>query len=543
MACETPSIRKTAEIMAQRLLDITDLKVTFTTPDGEVEAVKGVDLHVAAGETVAVVGESGSGKSQLVMSAIGLLASNGRVDGSARYRDQQLLGLPMSALNKIRGVKIAMIFQEPMTSLDPLQTIEVQIGDPLVFHQGMSRRAARKRVVELLELVGIPDPQRRRTAYPHQLSGGQRQRVLIAMALANEPEILIADEPTTALDVTVQAQILDLLRSLQERFGMAIVFITHDLGIVRRFADRVYVMRHGRVVEHGAVGTVMTKPSEAYTQELLDAEPQGRKPAVSDSEPMLVEADAVEVDFPLRTNWRGRVTESLKAVAGVSLSIRRGQTVGVVGESGSGKSTLGRAILQLLPAQGTVLIAGEPIQGLTPSEMQPLRKRLQVVFQDPFGSLSPRLTVGEIIGEGLRVHAPEIDARERDRRVVAAMTDVGLDPTWLRRYPHEFSGGQRQRIAIARAIVLRPHFVLLDEPTSALDRTIQKQVVELLRHLQDEHQLTYLFISHDLAVVRAMADTVLVMKSGRVVESGSTEAIFANPKERYTQELMAAAAL
>jgi len=529
--------------MTERLLDIRGLKVMFDSPDGVVEAVRGVDLDVKAGETVAVVGESGSGKSQLVMAAIGLLAANGRVEGSARYRGQQLVGLPRAALNKVRGVKIAMIFQEPMTSLDPLQTIEVQIGDPLVFHQGLRRSAARKRVLELLGLVGIADPQSRMNAYPHQLSGGQRQRVLIAMALANEPEILIADEPTTALDVTVQAQILDLLRSLQQRFGMAIVFITHDLGIVRRFADRVYVMRHGRVIEHGAAQAIMTSPTQTYTRELLDAEPQGRKPPVKDRQPWLVEARDIDVEFPLRTNWLGRVTASLRAVAGVSLSIRRGQTVGVVGESGSGKSTLGRAILQLLPARGTVLLSGEPIHGRSPRQMQPLRKRLQVVFQDPFGSLSPRLTVGEIIGEGLRVHAPEIDARERDRRVAAAMADVGLDTAWLRRYPHEFSGGQRQRIAIARAIVLRPEFVLLDEPTSALDRTIQKQVVELLRRLQDEHRLTYLFISHDLAVVRAMADTVLVMKSGRVVEGGATEAIFADPQARYTRELMAAAAL
>ena len=527
--------------MSEALFTIRDLEVTFDTPDGDVCAVKGVDLDLLPGETVAVVGESGSGKSQMVMSAIGLLASNGTVSGSAKYRGDELIGLSQKRLNRYRGVKISMIFQEPMTSLDPLQTILTQIGDPLVYHRGMSRSEAKVRVLELLDLVGIPDPQSRLDAYPHEMSGGQRQRVLIAMALANEPDILIADEPTTALDVTIQVQILELLKGLQQRFNMAVIFITHDLGIVRRIADRVYVMRHGEVVEHGAADKLMNNPTHPYTKELLDAEPSGRKEPVGEGAELLIDAQNIEVNFPLKTNWRGQVTQSLMAVEGVSVRIRRGQTVGVVGESGSGKSTLGRAILRLLPAKGTIVFASKALDGLEESELRPMRQRMQIVFQDPFGSLSPRLTVGQIIGEGLKVHEPDLPADERERRIVDSMRDVGMEPNALRRYPHEFSGGQRQRIAIARAMVLRPEFVLLDEPTSALDRTIQKQVVNLLRDLQQAHNLTFLFISHDLAVVRAMSDTVMVMKSGKIIELADAEQIFTTPNHEYTKQLLKAA--
>ena len=527
--------------MTDPILEIAKLQVRFRTPDGEVHAVRGVDLEVAPGETIAVVGESGSGKSQIMMAVMGLLASNGHAAGSVRFKGDELLGLTPEALNRYRGSRLAMIFQEPMTSLDPLQTIETQIADPLVFHRGMSRRQARGRVLELLELVGIPRAEDRLRAYPHELSGGQRQRVMIAMALANGPDVLIADEPTTALDVTIQAQILELLKDLQRRLGMAIVFITHDLGIVRRLADRVYVMQAGEVREQGPVREIFTNPRHAYTKMLLSAEPEGTKRPPPPGSPILLEASNVNVTFELRRGLFGGRVEAIHAVDDVSVSLRQGQTVGVVGESGSGKSTLGRALLRLLAAEGRVAYLGRGIEDLDREAMRPLRRELQVVFQDPFGSLSPRLTVGEIVGEGLRVHEPALDARARDLRVAEALREVQLDPRLMRRFPHEFSGGQRQRIAIARALVLRPRFVLLDEPTSALDRTIQKQIVELLRALQEQHKLTYLFISHDLAVVRAMADTVLVMKNGKVVEQGSARQIFEEPKEPYTRALLAAA--
>ncbi len=526
--------------MSAAILQLEGLHVRFATPDGEVHAVKGVDLEVARGETVAIVGESGSGKSQLMMAVMGLIADNGRTSGSARFDGDELIGLSTAALNRYRGRRLTMIFQEPMTSLDPLQTIETQIGDPLVHHQGLGRRAARPRIVELLELVGLPDPRARLGAYPHQLSGGQRQRVMIAMALANEPDILVADEPTTALDVTIQAQILELLMDLQKRLGMAIVFITHDLGIVRHIADRVYVMQGGEVREHGPVWELFSSPRHPYTKKLLDAEPTGTKRPPPASAPILLDAHDLTVRFRLAGGWLRRRRE-LVAVDAVGFALREGQTLGVVGESGSGKSTLGRALLGLLACEGRVAYLGREISGLDRRAMQPLRRELQVVFQDPFGSLSPRLTVGEIVGEGLRVHEPGLAAGERARRVAEALAEVQLDPRHLRRFPHEFSGGQRQRIAIARALVLRPRFVLLDEPTSALDRTIQKQIVELLRELQAQHRLTYLFISHDLAVVRAMADTVLVMRHGRVVEAAPADALFAAPEQPYTRALLAAA--
>ncbi len=526
---------------AEPVLTIRDLQVRFRLPGGEVEAVKGLDLDVMHGETVAIVGESGSGKSQTVMAAMGLLASNGRASGSVRYRGEELLGLSQRKLNRIRGDKITMIFQEPMTSLDPLYKVGSQIAEPLIEHGGLSAAAARERAIELLEIVQIPNAESRIDAYPHELSGGQRQRVMIAMALANDPDILIADEPTTALDVTIQAQILELLNDLQRRLGMAVIFITHDLGIVRRFVDRVYVMRAGEVVESGPVARIFAHPEHPYTKMLLSAEPEGTKPPVPDDARRLLEAGNVRVTFHIGGGFFGGAGFELKAVDRVSLTLHQGQTIGIVGESGSGKSTLGRALLRLLPADGVIRFEGRDLKALDLAKDRWLRRELQIVFQDPYGSLSPRLTVGQIVTEGLLVHEPELGRAERDRRAIQALTEVHLDPETRNRFPHEFSGGQRQRIAIARTMILKPKVVVLDEPTSALDRSVQKEIVDLLRGLQEAHGLSYLFISHDLAVVRAMADEVIVMKDGQVVERGSTEEIFSDPKDPYTQALMAAA--
>ncbi|WP_150526357.1 ABC transporter ATP-binding protein [Roseibium sediminis] len=522
------------------VLDIQGLKVNFDTPTGVVEAVRGVDIHVKAGETVAIVGESGSGKSQTMMAAMGLLASNGRTDGVVDYEGRNILGLSIRELNKVRGKKITMIFQEPMTSLDPLYTIGRQLAEPMVVHGGLSWKAAMAKALDLLKLVNIPEPERKINAYPYEMSGGQRQRVMIAMALANDPDVLIADEPTTALDVTTQAQILDLLADLQKRLGMAVIFITHDLGIVRQISDRVYVMKTGEVVESGKTAEIFTNPQHPYTRMLLDAEPTGSKAPVPDSAKPLLEVQKVNVEFVLDPGFL-KPAHILRAVDDVSLFLRKGQTLGIVGESGSGKSTLGRAVLNLLPATGRVVYNGELITGKTRAQMQKLRRNMQLVFQDPFGSLSPRLTVGQIISEGLLVHEPSLTAKDRDDRACQALEEVSLDPSVRNRYPHEFSGGQRQRIAIARTMVLKPELVVLDEPTSALDRTIQKQIVELLRELQSAHGLTYLFISHDLAVVRAIADTVMVMKTGKVIEAGPTEDIFQNPQNAYTKKLIGAA--
>jgi oligopeptide transport system ATP-binding protein len=526
--------------MAETVLSIRDLRVSFSTLDGTVEAVRGVDLHVEAGETVAIVGESGSGKSQTMMAAMQLLASNGKASGEVDYRGRNLLALDKAGMNEVRGKKISMIFQEPMTSLDPLYTIGNQLIEPIVRHQKLPHAQARAEALRLLKLVHIPDPERRLRSYPYELSGGQRQRVMIAMALANKPDILIADEPTTALDVTIQAQILSLLAELQAKLGMAIVFITHDLNIVRRLADRVYVMRQGVVVEDGKTERIFSAPRHEYTRMLLAAEPEGRKPAPEPDAPILLEGRNVSVTFQIGGGFLAGKLE-LRAVDGVSLTLKRGQTIGIVGESGSGKSTLGRALLRLMPSNGVVRFGGSDISGLLPGEMRPLRKSLQLVFQDPFGSLSPRMTVGDIVSEGLRVHQPALSSRERDRLAAAALAEVQLDAAMRNRYPHEFSGGQRQRIAIARAMILKPSVVVLDEPTSALDRSVQKQIVELLRDLQVKHGLSYLFISHDLAVVRAMADYVVVMKNGKIVEQGETERIFDRPAEDYTRALMAAA--
>jgi ABC-type microcin C transport system duplicated ATPase subunit YejF len=525
----------------ESVLTVRNLNVRFRLHDGEVHAVKNVNLDVARGETVAVVGESGSGKSQTVMAAMGLLASNGIATGSAEYRGTELIGLSQRELNRIRGAKITMIFQEPMTSLDPLYTVGAQISEPLIEHSRLGKTAARERAIELLRLVQIQQPERRIDAYPHELSGGQRQRVMIAMALANDPDILIADEPTTALDVTIQAQILALLKSLQARLGMAIIFITHDLNIVRRFAERVYVMRAGEVVEDGRVAEIFSKPRHAYTRLLLAAEPKGTKPPIPDEAPPLLDAGNIKVTFHIGGGFFSGSAFELVAVNGVSLTLHEGQTIGIVGESGSGKSTLGRALLKLLPSEGTIRFEGRDLRSLDLAKERWVRRELQIVFQDPYGSLSPRLTVGQIVTEGLLVHEPELTRAERDRRAVLALAEVQLDPGTRNRYPHEFSGGQRQRIAIARTMILKPKVVVLDEPTSALDRSVQKEIVELLRNLQQSHSLSYLFISHDLAVVRAMADEVIVMKEGRVVERGCTEEIFADPKDPYTRALMAAA--
>ncbi len=523
------------------ILTLTGLDVTFATEDGPVQAARGVSFGVRRGETLAVVGESGSGKSQTMMAVMGLLAANGRATGSALYHGTELIGLPPKALNRYRGARISMIFQEPMTSLDPLYTVGRQIREVIRHHNPMPGRAARARALELLALVGIPEPERRIDAYPHELSGGQRQRVMIAMALANEPELLIADEPTTALDVTVQAQILDLIASLQKRLDMAVLLITHDLGVVRNYASRVVVMRRGEVVETGPASTIFDHPQHDYTRMLIAAEPAGRKLPVPAGTPSILSARDVSVDYLLRGNGFLRGTRLFRAVDKISLDLKRGQTIGIVGESGSGKSTLGRAILRLVPSEGRILFEGQEIGTRDKAAMRPLRRELQLMFQDPYGSLSPRLTVGEVITEGLLVHEPSIGKADRDRRAAAALEEVGLPPSARNRYPHEFSGGQRQRIAIARAIILKPKVIVLDEPTSALDRSVQVQIVALLRKLQDEHGLSYVFISHDLSVVRAMSDHIMVMKDGRLMEEGGTDDIFTRPKADYTRSLIAAA--
>jgi len=527
--------------MADTILDLKDVRVRFDTTDGAVDAVNGVSLRVKAGETVAIVGESGSGKSQLMMAAMGLLAVNGRAAGAADYRGTNLIGLPKGQLNTIRGRKITMIFQEPMTSLDPLYTIGSQLMEPILHHQKASAAEARARAIEMLKLVHIPDPERRMGSYPHEMSGGQRQRVMIAMALANGPDLLIADEPTTALDVTIQAEILDLMAGLQRRLGMGMVFITHDLNIVKRIAHRVYVMRQGEVVEEGETTGIFTAPAHAYTKALLEAEPSGRKTPPPAGAPKILDGTAVSVSFRLGGGFLSGPPILLKAVDRVSVSLRQGQTIGIVGESGSGKSTLARALLRLVPSEGAISFDGRDIANLGREAMRPLRKQLQIVLQDPFGSLSPRMTAGQIVTEGLLVHEPAMSARTRDQRAAQALEEVQLDARLRNRYPHEFSGGQRQRIAIARAIILKPKVVVLDEPTSALDRQVQKQIIELLRSLQADNNLSYLFISHDLATVRAMADHIMVMKDGRMVEQGPPDEVLDNPREDYTRRLMAAA--
>src|SRR5690242_12052201 len=529
--------------MTDLLLSIRDLSVAFGHGAREVLAVDRVSFDIAKGETVALVGESGSGKSVTALSVMKLLPypAAHHPSGSIRFKGQELLTMPERDIRRVRGNDITIIFQEPMTSLNPLHTIEKQIAEILLLHRGMTGEAARSRIVSLLGEVGIPDPETRLGAYPHQLSGGQRQRVMIAMALANEPDLLIADEPTTALDVTVQAQILKLLKDTQVRLGMSMLFITHDLGIVRKLADRVCVMNHGRIVEQGAVERVFTAPEHAYTKALLAAEPKPDPAPPRPDAPLVIKTDDLKVWFPIKRGVMRKTVGHIKAVDGISMELRKGETLGVVGESGSGKTTLGLAILRLISSNGPIVYMGHTIQGLKFKEMRPYRRDMQIVFQDPYGSLSPRMSVADIVEEGLRVHHPKLSEEERGQRVVAALTEVGLDPETRYRYPHEFSGGQRQRIALARALVLEPTFIVLDEPTSALDMLIQAQMVDLLRDLQKKRDLTYMFISHDLRVVAALASRLIVLRGGKMVEEGAAADLFKHPKTDYTRALFAAA--
>ena len=524
------------------LLSINGLHVDFRQAGAVTHAVKDVSFDIKSGETIALVGESGSGKSVTALSVLQLLPypSAHHPAGSIRFKGEELMDADEATLRSVRGNAISMIFQEPMTSLNPLHTIERQVGEILKVHRGMSDKAARERVLELLHHVRIREPEKRLKSYPHQLSGGQRQRVMIAMALANEPDLLIADEPTTALDVTVQAQILELLNELKRESGLSMLLITHDLGIVRKMAERVCVMTKGEIVEAGKTEDIFQSPQHAYTKHLLAAEPKGTPPKSDTRAPVVVEADNLKVWFPVRRGLLRKTVDHIKAVDGVSLKVRAGQTLGVVGESGSGKTTLGLALLRLISSDGPIVYLGDRLDGKGFSEMRPLRKDLQIVFQDPYGSLSPRMSVAEIVAEGMKIQGG-ISAEESDRRVVEALAEVGLDPESRFRYPHEFSGGQRQRIAIARAMALQPNFVMLDEPTSALDMSVQAQIVDLLRDIQKRHDLAYLFISHDLKVVRALANEVIVMRNGKVVEQGPSEAIFTSPQTGYTKALIAAA--
>ncbi|WP_028693855.1 ABC transporter ATP-binding protein [Pseudomonas cremoricolorata] len=527
----------------QTLIEVRDLAVEFVTGEQVNRVVDGISFDIRKGETLALVGESGSGKSVTAHSILRLLPYPlaRHPSGSIRYQGQDLLHLGEKPMQRIRGNRIAMIFQEPMTSLNPLHNIEKQINEILLLHKGLTGKQATARTLELLELVGIPEPAKRLKALPHELSGGQRQRVMIAMALANEPELLIADEPTTALDVTVQMKILELLKSLQARLGMALLLISHDLNLVRRIAHRVCVMQQGQIVEQADCATLFSAPQHPYTQMLINAEPSGA-PASTAVGPALLEVDALKVWFPIKQGLLRRTVDHVKAVDGVGFSLPQGQTLGIVGESGSGKSTLGLAILRLIASEGSIRFDGHALDGLDQRQVRPLRRQMQVVFQDPFGSLSPRMSVADIVGEGLHIHRIGT-AEEREAAIIAALQEVGLDPASRHRYPHEFSGGQRQRIAIARALVLKPALILLDEPTSALDRTVQRQVVELLRSLQLKYNLTYLFISHDLAVVKALSHQLMVIKQGQVVEQGAAHEIFRDPQHPYTRQLLAAAFL
>jgi len=529
--------------MTEPLLSVRELSIAFRSHGRETLAVDHISFYIGKGETVALVGESGSGKSATALAILKLLPypAASHPSGTIEFKGEDLLHLSERQIRRVRGDDISIVFQEPMTSLNPLHTIEKQIGEILLLHRGLTGAAARQRTLEVLTQVGIPDPQTRLKSYPHQLSGGQRQRVMIAMALANEPDLLIADEPTTALDVTVQAQIIALLRDLQARLGMSLLFITHDLGIVRKIAQRVCVMKNGWIVEQGPVERVFNAPEHLYTRALLAAEPKPDPAPPQPHAPVVVRTDALKVWFPITRGLMRKVVGHVKACDGLTIELRQGETLGVVGESGSGKSTLGRAILRLISSDGLIAFMGYNLQGLRFKEMRPFRRNMQIVFQDPYGSLSPRMSVAEIIKEGLKVHHPRMTEAERDRRVIQALNDVGLDPNTRFRFPHEFSGGQRQRIAVARAIVLEPSFVVLDEPTSALDMLIQAQMVDLLRDLQKRHNLTYLFISHDLRVVAALASRLLVMRHGVVVEAGEAAELFRNPKTDYTRALFAAA--
>ncbi|MDE2514037.1 MAG: ABC transporter ATP-binding protein [Alphaproteobacteria bacterium] len=526
------------------LLEVKNLGVNFALPDRTLAAVKGASFALDKGETMALVGESGSGKTVTALSILQLLPAppaSHPPGSSIRFDGVELVGAPESELRHIRGGRIAMVFQEPMTSLNPLHTVAKQIGEALWLHKRMNGTAARERTIELLRLVGLPDAENRLQSYPHQLSGGQRQRVMIAMALANEPDLLIADEPTTALDVTVQAQILKLLKDLQARFGMALLLITHDLGVVRKMADRVCVMTQGEIVETGAAREVFARPRHPYTRHLLDAQPKGAPVVPADGAPVLMDGEDIKVWFPIKAGLFRRVTGFIKAVDGINLAVRAGETLGIVGESGSGKTTLGLALLRLLESQGVILYDGKRLDQISGRALRPLRRELQIVFQDPYSSLSPRLTIGQIVEEGLKVHNLGGDAAGRRRLVEEALDAVALPHDAVDRYPHEFSGGMRQRLAFARILALRPRLIVLDEPTSALDMSLQAQMVDLLRDLQRRYAIAYLFISHDLRVVKALAHEVLVMKDGKAVEQGSARQIFETPRQAYTRALMAAA--
>ena len=520
--------------MTAPLLSVHDLCVHF----GPNAAVNQVSFDLTAGETLALVGESGSGKSITALSLLGLQPPTASVTGQVHFDGTELVRADAATLRAMRGNQVGMIFQEPMSSLNPVHTIGKQIGEVLAVHQGLRRNAARTRTLDLLDAVGIPDPQGRIDDYPHQLSGGQRQRAMIAMALANDPKLLIADEPTTALDVTVQAQVLDLLKSLQQAHGMALLFITHDLSIVRHIADRVCVMTNGKMVETGLTETIFARPEHSYTKQLLAAAPTGDPAPLPVEATNVVSTQDLKVWFPVRRGLLRRTVGHIRAVDGVDLGIRKGETLGVVGESGSGKSSLGYALLRLIPSTGRIVLLGNEVQSRSWNALRPLRKHMQIVFQDPFGSLSPRMSVGDIVGEGLKVHMPGLSTQERNDKVAAALKEVGLDVATAARYPHEFSGGQRQRIAIARALVLEPAFLVLDEPTSALDVSIQSQIIDLLRDIQRRRQLSYLFISHDLRVVKALAHRLIVMRNGQVVEHGEAAGIFADPQHAYTQLLV-----
>ena len=525
------------------LINVEDLSVNFRGGGKVTHAVKHVSFDISRAETVALVGESGSGKTVTALSILKLLPypSASHPSGKIWFKGENLMTLRDSGLRTIRGNKISMIFQEPMTSLNPLHTIEQQVGEVLKIHRGLSDRAARARVLDLLDKVGIDDPEGRLASYPHQLSGGQRQRVMIAMALANEPDLLIADEPTTALDVTIQAQILDLLAKLKDEFHMAMLLITHDLGIVRKMADRVCVMNSGEIVERGRAQQIFASPQHPYTKHLLASEPKGAPPPANAKAVTILEAKDLKVWFPIKRGFLRSIVGYIKAVDGIDLAVKEGQTLGVVGESGSGKTTLGLALLRLVSSEGPIVYLGNRIDSYDSKRMRPLRRHMQIVFQDPYGSLSPRLSVGQIIEEGLVIQNHGVSQDERNARVARALKEVGLDPAWRDRYPHEFSGGQRQRIAIARALVLEPKFLILDEPTSALDVSVQAQIVDLLRELQKKHKLAYLFISHDLKVVRALANSIIVLRHGKVVEQGPARTVFAKPKTDYTKALLAAA--
>jgi len=538
----TDSSDKIISESSQHLVEIKNLSVAFKMTEHTVDAVRGVSFYIDRGETVALVGESGSGKSVSALSILQLLPypKASHPSGSILVEGKEIIGASDRQLQSVRGNKISMIFQEPMTSLNPLHTIQRQISETLFLHRNMNREQAKSRVLELLEMVGIKEPQKRLESFPHQLSGGQRQRIMIAMALANEPDLLIADEPTTAVDVTIQAQILDLLQDLQSRMGMAMLMITHELGIVRKLANRIYVMKHGQFVEEGRTKDIFEKPKHEYTQLLINSEPKRHRHEPPKGAPIILEGKNIQVHFPIKAGLLRKTIDHVRAVDGVDITLCEGHTLGVVGESGSGKTTLGLSLLRLMRSTGSIRFQEKELQGLSFKEMRSLRKEMQIVFQDPFGSLSPRLSMRQIVEEGLAVHFPRISELERRDQVAQVLIEVGMDPNSMDRYPHEFSGGQRQRVSIARALVLRPRLIVLDEPTSALDRTVQVQILELLNNLREKHGLTYIFISHDLKVIRSIADHIIVMRDGKIVEQGDCEDVLENPKTNYARALVKA---